>query len=161
MITDFEKVISALTEAGVELVVIGGLALTVQGSSRATVDFDACYARNPLNFEKMTRALAPFHPRLRGAPPELPFFWDAQTIRSGLNFTLDTDIGAIDFLGEVAGLGTYQDALALSIDMTLFGHAIKVLGLDGLEKTKRAAARAKDLLDLAEIEALRRAQESK
>jgi len=51
-------------------------------------------------------------PRLRGTPPDLPFLWDARTLRAGLNFTLDTDLGPIDLLGEVSGIGQYEAALA-------------------------------------------------
>jgi hypothetical protein len=40
---------------------------------------------------------------LRGAPPGLPFRWEVDTIARGLNFTLTTDLGAIDAHGEIVG----------------------------------------------------------
>jgi len=64
-------------------------------------------ARTNKNMERLAKALQPFHPVLRGAPPGLPFRCDAKTIASGLNFTLTTDLGDLDFLGEVAGLGFF------------------------------------------------------
>jgi hypothetical protein len=56
----------------------------------------------------------PMTPVLRGASPDLPFRFDAKTIGSGLNFTLNTDLGDLGFLGEVSGLGSFQEVLAAS-----------------------------------------------
>ncbi|WP_441290990.1 hypothetical protein ACSRUE_11160 [Sorangium sp. KYC3313] len=135
--------------------IIGGLPLVIQGSSRTTNDIAMCYSRDRENLRRLARALAPFHPTLRGFPPELPFFWDDQTLWSGLNFTLSTDIGAIDLLGEVPGVGSFDDVVKGSEEIQLYGSAVRILGLDALERAKRAAGRAKDLLDLGEIAAIR------
>ena len=56
--------------------------------------------------ERLCGALAPVHPTLRGAPRGLPFRRDPPTVAAGLNFTLDTDLGALDILGEVQGLAS-------------------------------------------------------
>ncbi|WP_394822831.1 hypothetical protein [Pendulispora albinea] len=154
--TDLERLVRVFAAEGVRYVVIGGVALVLQGSARVTQDLDLCYARTRDNLDALARSLAPFHPRLRGAPPELPFLWDSQTLRSGLNFTLRTDVGDVDLLGEVAGVGSFDDVVALSSPMTLFGCHVHLLGLDGLERAKRAAGRPKDLLDLEEIRTLKK-----
>ena len=57
------------------------------------------------NSRRLVRALAPYHPRLRGLPKGLPFIWDQATLRDGTIIRLDTDLGKIDLLAEVAGLG--------------------------------------------------------
>jgi hypothetical protein len=145
----------ALNKAGVEYVVVGGLAATVHGSPRLTQDLDIVYSRTPENLERLVRAVAPFRPYLRGAPPGLPFIFDARTLKSGLNFTLVTDLGWMDLLGEVTGGGGYDRLLPHSRDTTLFGAQIKVLGLDKLIEVKRAAGRPKDFETIAELEAIR------
>jgi len=155
-VTDVERLLDALDAAAVDFVVVGGVAMVLRGSSRATVDLDLCYSRERENLRRLATALAPFRPRLRGAPPELPFVWDDRTLASGLNFTLSTDIGDIDILGEVPGLGDYSRVAAASSPLPVGALRIIVLGLDGLERAKRAAGRAKDLLDLAEIAEIRR-----
>jgi hypothetical protein len=149
-------IIDRLRAEAVDFVIIGGIAMVLRGSSRTTIDLDVCYARSNDNLERLARAIAPLHPTLRGAPPDLPFIWDAQTLRSGLNFTLRTSEGDLDLLGEVTGLGDFDDVRKYSSELELFGAPCQVLDLDGLEKSKRAAARAKDLLDLAEIQDIRR-----
>ena len=82
--------------------------------------------------------------------------WDARTLASGLNFTLTTDVGDVDILGEITGLGGFDEALASSTELDIAGTPTRVLTLDGLERTKRASGRAKDLLDLAEIGEIRK-----
>ena len=153
--THFGQLISSLAKASVEFVVIGGVALVGRGGSRATNDLDIVYGRDATNLARLVDALAATHPRLRGAPADLPFFFDVRTLKSGLNFTLVTDLGEIDLLGEVTGLGGFENAVAMSSTMSLFGHEVRVLSLDGLELTKRAVGRAKDLLDLEMIRALK------
>jgi hypothetical protein len=154
--TDFRTLLEALVVGHVRFVVIGGLALVLRGGSRITVDVDVCYARDRQNLERLASALAPLRPRLRGAPPELPFLWDAQTLCSGLNFTLRTEAGDIDLFGEVPGVGDFAVASRDAETMSVYGLDVPVMSLDVLERAKRAAGRAKDLLDLAEIAELRK-----
>jgi hypothetical protein len=155
-VTDVQRLLDVLGAAGVDFVVIGGVALVLRGSSRLTLDLDLCYSRDRDNLRRLAAALAAYHPRLRGAPPELPFLWDERTLASGLNFTLTTDLGDLDILGEVAGVGGYLQVAAGASELVVGDTPIRVMDLDTLERSKRAAGRAKDLLDLAEIAEIRR-----
>ena len=156
---DFEQALTALANAQVRFVIVGGLAVTIHGSSYATFDLDFCYARDTENLSRLAQALGPYHPRLRGAPADLPFRFDEETLKGGLNFTLTTDVGDIDLMGEVAGVGDYTATLAASERVELFGATFDVLTLDALIASKRAAGRPKDLMVLPELEALREATE--
>ena len=155
MTTQFGRLLEVLVHGDVAFVVIGGVALVTQGGARATFDLDICYERTPENHRRLEAALAPFQPRLRGVDPSLPFFFDARSLASGLNFTLTTALGDLDLLGEVAGIGDYAHAAADADRVAAFGVSFLVLSLAKLEASKRAAGRPKDLLDLAEIAALR------
>lgn len=154
--TRFADLLRRLADGHVDFVVIGGLAVIAHGHIRATLDLDICYARTPENLRRLAAALTPIRPRLRGAPPELPFFWDEQTLRNGLNFTLVTDEGELDLLGEVAGVGNYDDLTLQAIDLELHGSRLKLLSLDDLIRSKAAAGRAKDLVDLEALRAISR-----
>lgn len=147
-----------LNESGVEYIVIGGVAATAHGSTRLTLDLDILYSRDPENLSRIVQALGELSPYLRGAPPGLPFRWDAKTLQSGLNFTLTTDRGEIDLLGEVAGVGTYQQALPNSVEMAAFGQPLRCLSLEQLLAAKRAAGRPKDFEVIAELEEIRDAE---
>jgi predicted nucleotidyltransferase len=152
--TDFRALLLALQVSGVEFIVIGGAAATAHGSARLTVDLDVMYRRSRENMTRLATALTPHAPYLRGAPPGLPFRWDVETIRSGLNFTLTTDLGSIDLLGEVAGLGPFDEVLADAKILPLFGVPCPCIDLKHLIVAKRAAGRPKDLEALAELEAI-------
>lgn len=153
--TDFEGLLRALASAGVEFIVIGGVAGKAHGSPRLTVDLDVVYARSDENVRRLTSALSPLEPYLRGAPPGLPFRFDPETVRRGLNFTLRTTRGDIDLLGEVVGGGGYEALLPHSRELEMFGLRCRCLELDKLIEVKRAAGRPKDLEAIAELEAIR------
>jgi hypothetical protein len=155
---DFERSLRALADAGVDFVIIGGVAASAHGSAYLTYDLDICYDRNPANIQRLAEALQPHTPRLRGAPAGLPFRFEPSTISSGMNFTLTTDLGDLDLFGEVTGIGQYDKVKALAITVELFGRNYDVLSAEGLILSKRAAGRPKDLLVLPELEALREIQ---
>jgi predicted nucleotidyltransferase len=154
-----EAAVQALVDAGVQFVIIGGWSAILNGSAYITNDLDICFARNSENLRRIAQALAPHHPRLRDLPAGLPFVWDQATLRHGTVFTLDTDLGKIDLLAEVAGLGTYEEMTAGSIATEAFGRQVQILNLKSLIKAKRAAGRDKDLVILPELESLLEAQE--
>lgn len=67
--TDFAALLKVLGNAGVDYVLVGGVAATAHGSARLTQDIDIVYARSPENLRRLVAALAPYDPYLRGAPP--------------------------------------------------------------------------------------------
>jgi len=154
MIATLERVASLLNEAGVRYIVIGGWAALIHGVARSTNDVDVVYARDEENIRRLAMALLPWDPYLRGAPPGLPFRWDERTIRAGLNFTLTTSYGDVDFLGEVSGGGTYDELLPYTTEVSAYGISCRTVTLECLIQLKRAAGRPKDLEAIAELQAL-------
>lgn len=152
---DLGTILDRLHEQHVDFIVIGGVAANAHGSARVTYDLDLLYGRSDRNIRRLVQAMASLQPYLRGAPPGLPFSFDERTIKAGLNFTLETTAGPVDFFGEVAGIGTYEHAATRTVDMELTNHLSHVIDLDGLILAKRAAGRPKDLEVLAELEILR------
>ncbi|MCC6367528.1 MAG: nucleotidyltransferase [Bryobacterales bacterium] len=157
---NFELAIQRLCDAGVKFVVIGGWAAIFHGSAHVTNDLDICYSRDRENLGKLATALAPYHPRPREFPDDLPFVWDAATLANGTVFTLTTDLGIIDLLAEVSGIGTYDEAYAASVEVDAFGRRLRALDLRALIQAKKAAGRRKDLLTLPELEGLLEAEQN-
>lgn len=149
-----EEPLKLLGQYRVDCVVIGGAAATLYGSALLTNDLDVCYSRAQENLERLADALESVHAKLRNAPPDLPFILDAETLRRGQNFTFATDVGSLDLLGEVRGVGYYEDALSGSQRFELFGYAFPVIELSKLIAAKRTAGRPKDMLVVPELEAL-------
>jgi predicted nucleotidyltransferase len=154
VIISLTEVVRLFNEAGVRYVVIGGWAALIHGVARSTNDVDVVYARDADNIRRLADALRPWKPYLRGAPPGLPFRWDEATIRAGLNFTLTTQHGDLDLLGEVAGGGTYEELLTFTEEAASGGLPCRVVTLERLIQLKRAAGRPKDLEAIAELQAL-------
>ena len=152
--TRFGRVLNLLSSAGVEFILVGGVAANVHGSARATDDLDLVYRRTPENLQRLAEAFAGIRPYLRGAPPGLPFRLDAETLKAGLNFTLTSALGAVDLLGEIAGGGGYDQLLPHSQPIPMFGVDCRVIDLATLIVTKRAAGRPKDLTDVAVLNEL-------
>ena len=144
-----------LADGDVHCVLIGGLAAAAHGSIRTTRDVDVVYERSEENLSRLALSLEPHSPYLRGAPPGLPFRLDIPTLRAGLNFTLTTNLGELDLLGEVSGGGRYSDLVSHSRELFVYGVRCLCVDLPTLIATKRAAGRPKDLEAIAELEALR------
>ena len=138
----------------IDVVIVGGVAATLHGSELPTTDLDVCYSRSAANLEKLAKALQSVHARLRNAPEHLPFIMDAETLKRGLNFTFATDVGSLDLLGEVRGLGYYDEVLPRSLIFELFGYRFPIVDLAKLILAKRTAGRAKDMIAVVELEAI-------
>ena len=153
--TNFAALIGRLSDARIDFILIGGVAATVHGSVRLTRDVDVVYARTPDNIRRICDALRDIHPYLRGAAPGLPFRLDPSTVTAGLNFTLTTDEGDLDLLGEMTGGGTYEQLIPAAARIEVYGRACYCLTLDQLIAAKRAAGRPRDIDAIAELEIIR------
>jgi hypothetical protein len=156
-VINYAAILDCLEDHGVEFIVIGGVAGVLHGAARLTYDVDLVYRRTSENIARLASALAPHQPYLRGAPPGLPFRWDADiTIRRGLNFTLSTNLGPLDLLGEVAGVGTFDDLLPFTVTGAAGKNECHFADLPALIRMKRAAGRPKDFEAIAELERIHR-----
>ncbi len=149
------EILRGLAEADVACVVVGGLAATVHGSARITADVDVCYDPSPENRERLARLLAGWHAYLRGVEAGLPFTMDARMLRDCPVMTLVTDLGDLDVMDRIAGVGEYPAVRAASVEAELSGVRARFLALDALIAAKRATGRRKDQEALLELEALR------
>ena len=77
-----------------------------------------------------------------------------------MNFTLETDSGDLDVLGEVSGVGGYAQALAQSQEKEMYSCEVRVLSLEALIAAKKAASRNKDKSHLLELEALKKLRDA-
>jgi hypothetical protein len=159
MIADFGRLLRSLEAGKVDFLIVGGIAASLHGSGRVTSDLDILYRRTRDNIERLASAVAPLKPYLRGAPPNLPFHFDAETIRRGLNFTLTTEAGPLDCLGEMAGVTDYETLARKAIQTEAHGVPCRVIDLDSLIAAKRAAGRPKDFEAVAELEIIREERE--
>ncbi len=145
-----------LTEAEVDFVVVGGVAVITQASPRFTKDLDICYAREHANLERLGAALVGLGARLRGVEEDLPFVADARTLLQTQMLTLTTSDGAIDLLADPDGSPGYAALRRNASRVDLDGQTVLVASIDDLIAMKRAAGRPQDLVDLESLEVARR-----
>jgi hypothetical protein len=148
--------LSRLNSAGVEYVVIGGVAARAQGSTLLTDDLDICCPMTVPNMSKLLAAIGDLEPKFRLHPKHAPLPTSAESLSQFRNLILQTRLGKFDVLAEVTGLGGYGEVARRSVTMELFGHPTPVLALDALITAKKAAGRDKDKLGVMHLEAVRR-----
>ena len=147
-------VLQTLVHHGVDFVLIGGIAAIVLGSSYSTSDLDVAYARDRANLERLADALRELEATLRGAPPDLPFRIDADTLEAGLNFTFVTRRGDLDVFGEPPGAPAYEELKRRASVEQIERVEIRVASIDHLIAMKEAAGRTKDRMLASQLRTL-------
>jgi hypothetical protein len=153
-VTELLPLIVLLAEREVDFVLIGGAAGVVHGSSYPTYDVDVAYARDRLNLERLAATLKSVDATLRGAPKDIPFILDAETLEKAGNFTFDTKLGSLDLLAYPTESPPYERLREEASVINLGGHDVRVASLDHLIRMKEAAGRAKDKLMASEYRVL-------
>jgi hypothetical protein len=138
---DFVEMLSALSEAGVEYLVVGAHALAAHGIPRATGDIDIWVRPSPENAKKVRAALAAF-----GAPLFDLTLDDLS--RPGTVFQIGVPPGRIDILTAITGV-TFEEAWPRRTSVDLQGIVAPLIGRADFIANKRATGRPKDLADLA------------
>ena len=141
---DFAEMLSALSEAGADFLVVGAHALAVHGRPRATGDLDIWVRATPENAARVWVALASF-----GAP--LSDLTVADLSSPGIVFQMGLPPSRIDILTGITGV-TFEDAWPRRLVATVAGLQLPFLGRDDLLANKRATGRPKDLADVAALE---------
>jgi hypothetical protein len=145
-----------LTEAGVDFVVVGGVAVITQASPRFTKDLDICYAPEQANVQRLGAALVGLGARQRGVEQDLPFVPDGRTLMHTQMLTLTTPDGAIDVLAGPDGSPGYAALRRNASRVDLDGLTVLVASIEDMIAMKRAAGRPQDLVDLESLEIARR-----
>jgi hypothetical protein len=161
MVQNDQALLTRLKENEVDFVVIGGVCGIYHGVPIATFDLDiACqFDESTLTkLEKSVRDLNPFH-RLTRA--KLPFKLTPTLIPTLKNLYLQTDLGRLDCLGNVAGVGDYGKVFHRSVIARLSFGEFRFLNLDALIDAKAAAGRDRDMRALAHLRAIKERIEAK
>lgn len=141
---DFVEMLSALSAAGTEYLVVGAHALALHARPRATGDLDIWLHGTPENAERAWLALREF-----GAPLAQIRREDLST--PGVVFQLGVVPNRIDLLTSVTGLD-FAGAWSRRSSLDIGDLSVPVLGKADLIINKRAVGRPQDLVDVAELE---------
>jgi predicted nucleotidyltransferase len=154
-VSDLQRLLQRLDEAGVAFVLVGGYAAMLHGSSLLTRDVDVCAVLTPGNVEKMRDAFRDFHPVHRLSSPQRSFLDEPESGVALDNLYLNTDLGTLDVLGRITGVGDYARVAREAVEIELFGRCVRAISLDDLIAAKEALGRDKDLIAAKELRAIR------
>lgn len=150
-----KALLSRLSEQKVEFVIIGGVCGVFHGASLVTFDLDICCRFSRENLRRMEAAVKDLHPRHRLTANKLPLELTDELCGSLKNIYLNTDLGTLDCLSEVAGIGGYEQALQRSVPHVLSYGEFRILDLNALIDAKSAVGRQKDLDAIRLLQAIK------
>jgi predicted nucleotidyltransferase len=150
------ELLKRLTDHRVEFVLVGGMAATLHGSALVRQDVDVCTHFSQENVERILAALEGLNPRQRMVSGRPALSTDAAAYTGWPNLYVTTDLGQLDFLGQITGVGNYTAVSRGAVEVDLGGFRCRVMGLDDLIQAKRSLGRPKDLRSAEELEAVRR-----
>jgi hypothetical protein len=144
----------------VDFVIIGGVCGVLHGVSLVTYDLDVCCPFSLENLRRIEASVQDLHPYHRLAANKLPLELTDELASRLKNLYLQTDLGKLDCLSEVAGIGDFQQVLKNSVvNKTSYGE-FRMLDIDALIVAKEAAGRERDLLAVRLLRAIREKTQS-
>jgi hypothetical protein len=158
--SELTNLLEQICSAGVDFILVEGLAAVSQGAPITTFDIDIVPSTEESDIRSLLDFLLGMNARHRGRPGGQVLRPTLQDLTAGGHCLLMTDHGPLDILGAVEqGLG-YEDLLEDSLEIQFRGHVLKVLKLEAMVRMKRSSTREKDrhYLPLLE-ETLRRSRQ--
>jgi hypothetical protein len=154
-----QALLMRLKGSGLEFVVVGGVSVVYHGAPVATFDLDVCCPfgeENVLRIESAIRDLNPVH---RLTPNKLPLEITRSSFASLKNLYLQTDLGKLDCLSEIAGVGDFAAVLKQSVIGNFSYGQFRILNIEALIASKLAAGREKDLQAVRLLQAIKEKSE--
>ena len=155
MVQDDKALLLRLQQNQVEFVIIGGVCGIIHGVTLVTTDLDVCCRFCPDNLYRIQAAIRDLHPYHRLAPNKLPLELTEELCTRLKNLYLQTDLGKLDCLGDVAGIGDYDAVIRDSVVFELSYGKFRVLSLDAAIAAKEATGRPRDLDAVRQLRAIK------
>jgi predicted nucleotidyltransferase len=152
---DIRGILAALTEEGVEFLLIGGVAVGFHGFVRGTKDVDVVPAPDRENLVRLSRALKGLDAQIDGAgdfdDEELPDPLDPEALALGGNWVLKTRLGRFDIMQWIGDEALWEKLSRAAVEAELDDLKLKIVDYDGLVALKEQAGRPQDLIDLQRL----------
>lgn len=153
--SDLETLLKRLLDQRVEFVIVGGYAVMAHGAPLVTQDVDICCRFNAANLLRLQAAAADLHPVHRMTPQKLPLHLTRKSCVGLKNLYLRTDLGVLDCISEVLGVGDFDVVLGESLPVQLGFGECRILSLDALIRAKEAMNRPRDREAVVQLKAIK------
>jgi hypothetical protein len=147
---NLSELMRRLISAQVEFVLVGGFAAVTHGVTMLTRDVDICCRFTEANLKRIETAFAGLNPAHRERP-DLPLQLTSEQCASLKNLYLKTDLGVVDCLGEVLGVGGFDEVLKHSIELELPVGNCRVMDIETLIRAKEAMNRDHDIVTVRHL----------
>jgi hypothetical protein len=154
-VTELNRLLQLLCDAEIPFVIVGGFAGMLHGSSLVTRDLDVCALLTTEIVEKLRHGLRELNPTHRFTPERPSFLKDTDDNAGWKNLYLQTDIGPVDILSSITGVGDFERVNSSAITIQLFGRDIRVISIEDLISAKETLGREKDRLAAKELRAIK------
>jgi hypothetical protein len=144
------ELVRRLMVSDVEFVLVGGFAAVAHGVTMVTRDVDICCRFSAENLMRIQSAFAGLHPVHRSRP-DLALELTPEQCASLQNLYLKTDLGAVDCLGQVLGVGNFDEVFRHAVEVELPAGKCRVLELDALIRAKEAMGRDHDKMTVKHL----------
>ena len=159
MTKTYMDLLARLVKAEVRFVLIGGYACIVHGGTLSTLDVDVCCDFTPDNLLRLQQAVDDLNPVHRMTPKRIPLSLTAKNCQNLKNLYLDTDLGQLDCISEVLGLGDFGQVEQMCQTIEADRIQLKVLSRDALIQSKKAMGRPRDREAVHQLEAIKKMEE--
>jgi hypothetical protein len=149
------SLLKCLKEHEVEFVIIGGVCGVLHGLPMVTFDLDICCPFSIESLRRIADAVKHLHPCHRLTANKLPLELTDDMGSRLKNLYLQTDMGMLDCLSEVAGIGDYQQVLKRSIPHNTSYGEFRILSIEALIAAKEAVGRERDITAVKFLRAIK------
>jgi predicted nucleotidyltransferase len=150
----FDELLRRLAAAGVEFVVVGGLAVNAWGVVRGTKDVDVVVASEIDNLKRVAEVAVAAGGRVQqgeallGSPISI-----ASALAGGEQVAIETDLGRLALVQGLDGIPGYKELRSRAVEAEILGVKVAVCSIEDLKTMKQAAGRTRDLADLEDLDA--------
>jgi predicted nucleotidyltransferase len=148
---DLTALLRALSEAGVEFVVVGGVAVAAHEYVRATEDVDLVPAPDHGNLDRLANVLVTLEGRLTLNAERAIGDVERQALLQGRNLSVSTKHGDLDVIQRLPGVPSYDTLRADAIRVEIDDLKLTVCSREHLMSMKRARGAPIDIADLERL----------
>jgi predicted nucleotidyltransferase len=150
----FDQLLRRLSEANVQFVLIGGLAVNAWGVVRGTKDVDIVVAPDIENLKRVATVAAEINGHVQTGESFLSSqAFIADQLASGEQVAIETELGRLDVVQGLDGVPAFAELRARAAETDVLGVSVAVCSVEDLKAMKQAAGRTRDLADLEDLDA--------
>ena len=148
---NLSALLKGLSEAGIEFIVVGGLAAVTQGAPVTTFDLDIVHHQTDENTRKLSVFLKSIS-AIQRRPDDKIIEPTEKDLKAKGHLLLNSRLGSLDILAFIEQGRGYRELLSDAVEIELYGYKVNVLSLHALIELKRDSKDPRDRYRLPILE---------